>query len=133
MAARLIKDENRTRVRHKLVYYLKVTDSQTNRELGRLGDIHIEGMLLFTPAPLPEQAVYEVRLELPKSLAETEDSPELPLQVVALWNRPGPNLSNYYENGLRFLNLSNHAHQVIQRLTEIFVMPGRDPTSKQLF
>jgi len=133
MAAKLIKDESRTRVRHKLVYYLKVTDSQTNQELGRLGDIHIEGMQIFTPEPLPEQAVYEVLLELPKSLAETEDAPELPLEVVALWNRPGPSLSNYYENGLRFQNLSSHAHQVIQRLTENFVMPGRDPSAPKLF
>jgi len=127
MNARLIREENRTRVRHKLLYYLKVTDRQTNQELGRLGDIHIEGMLLFTPEPLLEQAVYDLLLELPKSLAEMEESPELPLQVQALWSRPGPNLGNYYENGLRFLDLSSHTHQVIERLTKIFVMPGRDP------
>jgi len=133
MAARLIRDENRTRVRHKLVYYLKVTDRQTNRELGRLGDIHTEGMLLFTPEPLIEREVYELLLELPKSLAEIEDSPELPLKVMALWSRPGPNLSNYHENGLLFLNLTSQAIRTIQRLTEIFVMPGRDPALPQIF
>jgi hypothetical protein len=125
--ARLVQYENRNLVRHELVYYLKVNDRLTRRELGRLGDIHLEGMLLFTPEPLPAETVYDLLLELPKALAATEGYAELPLRAQAIWNRPGPKLCNYYENGLRFMRLTRKARQTIRHLTEIFAMPGRDP------
>jgi hypothetical protein len=95
--------------------------------LGRLGDIHLEGMRLFTPEPLPEQTTYDLLLELPKALAEIEGFAELPLQAQTLWNRPEPTFGNYHENGLRFMNLTRKARQTIRQLTEIFAMPGRDP------
>jgi len=126
MAEGLVRFENRNLVRHELIYYLKVTDRQTGLELGRLGDIHLEGMLLFTPEPLPEQSVYSLLLELPKNLAVTEDCSELPIQAQTLWNRPGPRLGNYFLNGLRFLGLDVQAQRIIRHLTEIFAMPGRD-------
>jgi hypothetical protein len=119
--------ENRNLVRHELIYYLKVTDRQTGQELGRLGDIHLEGMLLFTPDPLPEQAVYDLLLELPKAMATSEGYPELPILAQMLWNRPGPGLSNYYNNGFRFLSMDTQVQRIIRKLTEIFAMPGRDP------
>jgi len=127
MADILTRYENRSLVRHELIYYLKVTDRLTNTELGRLGDIHLEGMLLFTPEPLVEQAVYDLLLDLPKVMAESEGFPELPILAQTLWNRPGPRLCNYYSNGLRFLPLNNKAQRIIRLLTEMFAMPGRDP------
>jgi hypothetical protein len=128
MAEGLLRNENRTLIRHELIYYLKVTNRQTNLEMGRLGDIHIEGMLVFTPEdPLPEQTVYDLLLELPKALAESEGYLELPILAQTLWNKPDPRLSNYYLNGLRFLSLTGQAQRVIRDLTEIFAMPGRDP------
>jgi len=126
MADELGRYDNRNRVRHELVYYLKVTDRQTGLELGRLGDIHLEGMLLFTPEPLPEQTVYDLSLELPKVLALSEGYSELLFQAQTLWNRPGPGLSNYCYNGFRFLGLDTPTQRVIRKLTEIFAMPGRD-------
>jgi len=129
MADEGMRYENRNLVRHELIYYLKVTDRQTGQELGRLGDIHLEGMLLFTPEPLPEQAVYDLLLELPKAMAASEERPELPFQAQTLWNRPGPGLSNYHYNGLRFLGLDTQARRIIKNLTEIFAMPGRDAKS----
>jgi hypothetical protein len=118
--------ENRNLVRRELIYYLKVANRQTNLELGRLGDIHIEGLRLFTLEPLPEQTVYELCLELPKALAEREGYSEVPFQAQARWNRPSPKPGNYHENGLRFLELTSQAHQAIQYLTEILAMPGRE-------
>jgi len=107
--------------------FLKVTDRLTSLELGRLGDIHTEGMLIFTPEPLTEQAVYDLLLDLPKAMAEDEGYAALPILAQTLWNRPGPRLCNYYSNGLRFLSLNIQAQRVIRNLTEIFAMPGRDP------
>jgi hypothetical protein len=124
MAEGLVLNENRNLVRRELIYYLKVTDRHTGQELGRLGDIHAEGMLIFTPEPLPSQAVYKLFLELPKAMAQEVGYTELPIQAEALWSRPGPKPNNYHENGLRFLDLSSQAHKDIKQLTEIFAMPG---------
>ena len=123
MAAALVLKENRHLVRRELIYYLKVTDRQTRQELGRLGDIHTEGMLLLSPQPLPVQAVYELFLELPKSMAGEIGYLQLSVEAQALWNRQGP--ANYYENGLRFLSLSEQTQGIIDRLTEVFAMPSR--------
>jgi len=133
MTKKLVQNESRNRIRHELIYYLKVTDRQTGLEFGRLGDIHLEGLLLFTQEPLSEQAVYELTLELPKTLAISEGYSELPFQAQVLWNRPGSTLCNYYYNGLRFLDLDNKAKKVIRLLTEIFAMRGRDPKPQNVF
>jgi len=124
MAEGLVLNENRNLVRSELIYYLKVTDRQTGLELGRLGDIHAEGMLVFTPKPLITQTVYRLFLELPKNMAKEVGYTELPIQAEALWSRPGPKPNNYHENGLRFLDQSSQAHRAIKQLTEIFAMPG---------
>jgi hypothetical protein len=124
MAEGLVLNENRNLIRRELIYYLKVTDRHTGLELGRMGDIHAEGMLVLTPKPLLRQTVYKLFLELPKAMAQEEGYAELPIQAEALWSRPGPKPSNYYENGLKFLDLPTQAHKAIKHLTTIFVMPG---------
>ncbi|MCL2029857.1 MAG: PilZ domain-containing protein [Deltaproteobacteria bacterium] len=123
MAEGLVLFENRSLVRRELIYYLKVTDRQTGQELGRIGDIHTGGMLVFTPEPLPVQTIYNLSLELPKAMAGDVGFAELPVKAQALWNHPGPKLSNYYENGFRFLALTDSAQAVIDRLTSLFSMP----------
>ena len=124
MAEGLVLHENRNLVRRELIYYLKVTDRDNGLELGRIGDIHIEGMLILAPEPLPEQVVYKLSLELPKAMAAEEGYSEVPVRARVVWNKRGPKLSNYYVNGVRFLGLSIKAQKAINRLTEIFAMPG---------
>ena len=124
MATGLVLQENRKLTRCELIYYLKVTDRENGLELGRIGDIHTEGMLLLTPELLPEQAVYDLLLELPKVMAEEEGYSEVPVQAQVVWSKPGPKLGNHCENGTRFLNPSTQARKIINRLTEIFAMPG---------
>jgi hypothetical protein len=124
MAEGLVLTESRSLVRRELIYYLKVTDRQSGEELGRVGDIHTEGMLVLTPAPLPEQTVYKVFVELPKVMANAEGYTEMPIDAQALWSRPGPKASNFYETGFRFLHPPGQALKIIKRLTEFFAMPG---------
>jgi hypothetical protein len=124
MAEGLVLNENRKLVRRELIYYLKVTDRKTGLEFGRIGDLHAEGMLVLSPQPLPGQTVFKLFLELPKGIAAELGYSVLPVQAEAVWNRPGPKLSNYSENGLRFLNPPSQAQAVINLLTELFAMPN---------
>ena len=124
MAEGLVLNEQRNLIRRELIYYLKVTDRNTGKELGRMGDIHAEGMLVFTLKPLVTPTVYKLLLELPKNMAKEEGYAELPIVAEVLWSRPGPTLSNYQENGFRFLDLPSQVQRTIRRLTDIFAMPG---------
>jgi hypothetical protein len=127
MAEGLILKENRNLARRELIYYLKVTDRQTGQEVGRLGDIHTEGMLLLTSEPLPPETLYEeLLLELPKAMAKTEGYSDFTVQAQTIWSKPGPAASTHHENGLRFLNLTVQARKAINLLTEIFAMPSRE-------
>ena len=123
MAEGLILKENRRLVRRELIYYLKAADRKTGEEIGRLGDIHTEGMLLLTYEPLPGETVFEVSLELPKAMAQAEGYAEIPVRAQSLWSKPGPKMSNYYENGLSFLNPPAHLKKAITRLMDVFAMP----------
>ena len=125
MAESLVLKEQRTLVRRELIYYLKVVDIQTGQELGRLGDLHAEGMLIFSDRSLVIGAVYHAALELPKALAGDLGFAELPFRGETVWTRTGPKASNYFESGLRFLNLPAKALVVFDQLIEIFAMPGR--------
>lgn len=125
MAEGLVLKEQRALVRRELIYYLKVTDRKTGLELGRLGDIHAEGMLVFSEQPLAIGGSYQAALELPKALAADLELQSLPFQGQSVWTRPGPKMNNYFESGLRFINSTPRVLMVIGRLIDIFAMPGQ--------
>ncbi len=124
MAEGLVLYEQRTLPRRELIYYLKVVNRQTGREVARLGDVHAEGMLLFSPRPLTPGTVYEAALELPKAL-QAGGRREVPLDCEIVWTRPGPKASTYHENGARFTRIEPSQRATIDQLIELFAMPSR--------
>lgn len=122
MAEGLVLNEQRSLTRRELIYYLKVIDRATKRELGRMGDIHVEGLLILSEKPLKVGQVYEVTMELPKALW-AEGHREIDLRFEAVWTRFGPKNSTYHENGVKFINLSADRKAVIDRLIDLFAMP----------
>ncbi len=116
--------EQRRLQRRKLIYYLKITDQANGQELGRLGDIHQEGMLVMSPQPLPLEQIYQLALELPKSLVQEGCPSTVLLSAQSLWRKPGPKGSGFHEHGLRFLDVSERQAELIQRLIDLFAMPG---------
>ena len=125
MAKATMLKEQRRLSRRELIYYLKITDRKTGRELGRLGDLHLDGMLLLGLEPLTIGAIYEAALELPKGMAREEGFSEMPFKAEAVWVRPAPKGQNYCESGFRFLEYAPKARSVLIRLMETFGMPER--------
>jgi len=123
MAEGLVLTEQRRLNRRELIYYLKIVDKKSGLELGRMADIHAEGMLVLSDRPLPKGQVYETYLELPKAWAVTGQG-KLELTIEALWDRPGPKNSTYHESGVRFINLGQSNKKVINRLIESLAMPA---------
>ncbi|UQZ88525.1 hypothetical protein C4J81_04615 [Deltaproteobacteria bacterium Smac51] len=122
MAEGLVLTEQRNLTRRELIYYLKIVDRKTGRELGRMGDIHGEGMLVLGRPALEPGTVYDSLLELPKALQD-KGAAELHLKFEAVWARPGPKNSNFEESGAKFMSLSPSQRQMIERLIELFAMP----------
>lgn len=125
MAEGLVLQEQRTLTRRELIYYLKISDRQSDREIGRLGDIHAEGMLVLSEKPLPGGRIFEAKVELPKALQPSEGRKDIPLRFESLWSRPGPKNSTYHETGTRFLDLEESQRAVISQLIDLYAMPGR--------
>lgn len=124
MAEGLVLQEQRSLARRELIYYLKISDRKTGREIGRMGDIHTEGMLVMSEMPLAVGATYHAALELPKAL-QTPGRKEVFLNFEVVWSRPGPKNSTYQESGTRFLSLDQVQQDAINQLIELSAMPGQ--------
>jgi hypothetical protein len=57
--------QNRHIERHQLPYFLKVFNRFTDRPMGYLGNISLDGMLLISQLPLLVGAKFELRLKVP--------------------------------------------------------------------
>ena len=123
MAEGLVLTENRHLTRRELIYYLKITDRGTGKELGRLGDIHGEGMLVLGRPALKRGTVYDALLELPKALHDHGAS-EVRLKFEAVWERLGPKNQNFDESGVKFIALTPSQRIAIERLIDLFAMPN---------
>ena len=123
MAEGLVLHEQRGLARRELIYYLKVVDRKTGLELGRMGDIHGEGMLLMSTGPLPVGTIYDLSLELPKALQADTGQRSLDLRCEAMWTRRGPRASTYHENGMRFIEVTGAQREIIGQLIDLFAMP----------
>ena len=124
MAEGLLLAEQRRQNRRELLYYLRVTDRQNGEDLGRMADIHGQGMLILGDKPLEIGLAYQADLELHKTLIDQGVQPKLPLDFEAVWSRPGPRNSTYQETGVRFLNLDADGLSLIRKLIDIFSMPS---------
>jgi hypothetical protein len=124
MATGLLLHEQRRLARRELIYYLRISDRRSGRELGRLGDVHAEGLLILSEKPLPVGAVFRVALELPKA-GQTPGRQALHLKLEIVWNRPKPKNSGYHESGARFQDIDDAQREAIDGLIDLFAMPGR--------
>ncbi len=122
MAEGLVLNEQRTLTRRELIYYLKITDRKSGKELGRLGDIHSEGMLILGRPALEPGQVYDALLELPRAL-QSVGATEFHLKFEIVWTRPGPKNGNFEESGARFTAVSHDAKRMIEQLITLFAMP----------
>ncbi len=101
--------ESRRMPRRAVTGTVEVIDTMTGDRIGQLGNLSVGGMLLMASTPLGEDALYQLRFELP-------DSPGDAIEVGAhvLWcdaaSAPGQSWA-----GIRFLGLEP---STTQRLRE---------------
>jgi len=62
--------EKRKSKRRNFLYYMRVTDSLTQKPIGHLSDVSMVGFKLDSTEPLPVGEHYNLRLDLPTEMAD---------------------------------------------------------------
>lgn len=112
--------ESRRADRRNVHETVTVRDTMTEQVIGRLGNISESGMLLVASAPLLDDALYQLRFEVPDRTGRTV---KLDVGAHLIWvgsaNTPGQSWA-----GLRFLTISEE-HLVTLRHWIGTPKPGR--------
>jgi hypothetical protein len=122
MSQGLILSEKRVLERRELIYYLRVRDTASGQELGRMVDIHQQGLLLMGVLSLEPEKEYSVAIEMPKAMME-QGIKNVTIKAQVMWTRPSQTTA-FMENGLKFLEPSDEARKTIDRLIEFFALPN---------
>ena len=106
--------EDRSLPRMSVVAYLKVTETNSNREMGRVLDISTEGMRVQGHEPIAVNTTYHFKMAVPK---EEELIGNLQFDANVIWcqhaNTPG-----LFDAGIHLLNISPADSEYLQHIVE---------------
>jgi hypothetical protein len=121
----MVLSEKRSLARRELIFYLKTTELLTNRELGRMIDIHSQGLLLMSLKPLELGREYTIGIELPKAL-QGQQATHVGLKAKCVWLKRS-RVVPYTEHGLMITEMSEESKRTIDMLIELFALPDSGP------
>jgi len=111
--------EHRKENRTPLLIYLDIVDRQTQQNLGYLGDVSADGMMLISPKALDVGQIMDIRIELPESKTlDFAHTNEVDLQVKFVWKKPNlnPELSCI---GCRFTQINDADRGLLQQVGQV--------------
>jgi hypothetical protein len=122
MSHGIILSEKRELERRELIYYLKVRDQDSGKELGRMVDIHQKGLLLMGSKALIPDKEFNISIEMPKAMME-QGIKNVSVKAKVMWSRPSQTTS-FMENGLMFMETKEDVQSAIDRLIVFFALPN---------
>jgi hypothetical protein len=96
------------------MFYSRVSDGITGRQVGNLLNITIGGAMVLSDRPVEPHTVMELHIELPEGIA---NKPELVLTATSLWHQPDIN-PEFYDVGFQFKEVSSADQEIIQILVK---------------
>jgi len=102
--------------RNVLCYYLKVIDLESGKELGRVGDITSEGMMVFGNTIFDREKTYRVRVLLVNSVFDMSLG-NLDVNVEIRWSKPDANPSIIL-TGMLFQDLDDNGKKIVRDLVK---------------
>jgi len=113
MDKRLFKNsEKRKFDRKQLYYYLKVNHDETGILAGYLGDISLEGLMLFSKESVELKKVFNLRIDLDKEFG-MEDN--FVVDAESLWCEKDVN-PEFFLIGFKFIGLDQAGADIVQYL-----------------
>lgn len=108
--------ERRTIKRHQLNDYLTIYNRNTMREMGSIGNISSNGLMLISTVPVLIGAVYSMRIILPD---QGKDKPYVDFEARCHWCKPdvGP---EFFDSGYSIVNAEHDIIDLVDALKEYF-------------
>ncbi|MGI9280626.1 MAG: PilZ domain-containing protein [Endozoicomonas sp.] len=108
--------ERRSIKRHQLNEYLTVYNRNTLREMGSIGNISSNGLMLISTVPVLIGAVYSMRIMLP---GRDEEHSFVDFDARCHWCKPdvGP---EFFDSGYSIVNAGHDIIDLVEALKEYF-------------
>ena len=104
--------ERRKMNRRDLMFYSRVHDSISGRQVGNLLNITVAGAMVLCDKPVEPQTVMELHIELPDGIAEKS---RLVITSTSLWYQPDIN-PEFFDVGFQFGDVTPADQEIIQVL-----------------
>jgi hypothetical protein len=124
MPGPVVLSEKRTLSRRELIFYLRTMELPSNQELGRMVDIHSQGLLLMSLNSLELGQEYSVGIELPKAL-QAQAATHVAIKAKCVWLKRS-RVVPYFEHGLMITEMAPESERTIKMLIELFALPDSD-------
>lgn len=108
--------EKRTQARRNLIYYLKVVDAISGEELGRVGNLTTNGVLVIGDREIEEGEVHTVKIDISDVDTGIEDE-YIMMKISACWSRPDIN-PDYFVTGYKSELRDDESREIIERLID---------------
>lgn len=105
-------NERRKLERHTVSSSLEVYDLDTGALLGRVVDLHQEGLMLLSDKPIEMFKSYALQINLPMTLNGVT---EFCLDAESLWHRESIGGGQFW-TGLQFLNVPDDSRSCIEKM-----------------
>lgn len=107
-------DNRRKQIRRRLVSLTVVLDNTSGEVLGRIGNLTIEGLMLFSDRPLDIDKRYQLQIKLPD---EVGGQAQVDLEAHSLWSQRAAD-PTYFATGFEISCLSPADQHVIEILIQ---------------
>ena len=106
--------ERRRLKRRHLLYYLRVFDKGTGRQIGHLVDITNEGMMIMSERPIRPGRTIGLRMMLPE---EVNKEGAVEFDATSLWTGQDIN-PEFYDTGFKVTNITRRQLTMLETLIE---------------
>ena len=109
-------EENRKLTRWRLIYHLRVFDSDTNALLGHIADVSDSGVMIVNEQPIEMGKDFNLWLEIPREDGGRE---KMAVQARSIWTAPDAN-PKFQKTGFYLKDTSEEMIAVIRLMVEEF-------------
>ena len=108
--------ERRKLKRIHLIYYLRVFDMETGKQLGHVIDLSTEGLLLLSDKAILLDKTFHFKMDLPSEIKGTE---VFEFTAQSLWTSKDEN-PDFINTGFKILDIKEDGLKIINRLIRRF-------------
>ena len=110
-------ESRRKHPRYPLDKHVHVMDRKTGKSLGRIVNVSQGGMMLVDSAPLQEECIYQLTIELESGVIGNAETCTIELGVDCLWHTPAvTEKAAVYWSGCEIIDISDKNLELLERL-----------------